>query len=143
MHWRYLKLKVVQLMSTNKVKLNPGKTVFLIIGNERQWSKFLSMFPIELFSVKTNPAKSAWNLGVIFHKNFTFRSHVSAVSSSCFYHMRDLRLIHRHLDLDGAKSLATALESGHLDCCNSLSCMISRTLTSPNFNVFRIDWPTL
>ena len=78
------------------------------------------MFPIELLGVKTNPGKSAHNLGVIFDKNFTFRSHISAVCSSCFYHMWDLRCIHRHLDLDSAKLLATALMSSRLDYCNSL-----------------------
>ena len=72
------------------------------------------MFPIELLDVKTNPAKSAWNLGVIFDKNFTC-SHISAVCSSCFYHMRDLWRIRHHLDLDSAKLLATALVSSHLD----------------------------
>ena len=79
-----------------------------------------SMFPIELFGVKTNPAKSARNLGVIFDKNFIFSSHISAVCSSCFHHMRDLRCIHCHLDLDGAKLITTALVSIHLDYCNSL-----------------------
>ena len=69
-------------MSTNKLKLNPDKTEFLLIGNERQWSKYLSMFPIELLGVKTNPAKSARNLGVAFDKNFTFRSHISVVCNS-------------------------------------------------------------
>ena len=57
-------------MSTNKLKLKPDKTEFLLIGNERQWSKYLSMFPTEFLSVKTNPAKSARNLGVIFDKKF-------------------------------------------------------------------------
>ena len=78
------------------------------------------MFPIELFSIKTNPAKFARNLGVSFDKKFTFRSHISAVCSSCFYHMRDLRRNRRHLDLDSAKLLATGLVSSSLDYCNSL-----------------------
>ena len=74
-----------------------------------------------LFSVsKINPANSARNLGVIFDTNFTFRSPVSVVSTSCFYHMRDLRRIRRHLDLDSAKLLATALVSSRFDYCNSL-----------------------
>ena len=34
--------------------------------------------------------------------------------------MRDLRRILRHLDLDSAKLLATALVSSRLDYCNSL-----------------------
>ena len=44
------------------------------------------MFPIELFGVKSNPAKSARNLGVIFDKNFTFRSDLSAAAAAleCF-----------------------------------------------------------
>ena len=78
------------------------------------------MFSIELFGVKINPAKSARNLGAIFDKNFTFRSHISAVCSSCFYHMRDLRRICRHLDLDSAKLLASALVSSRLDYYNSI-----------------------
>ena len=107
-------------MSTNKLKLNPDKTECLLIGNERQWSKYLSMFPIKLLGVKTNPTKSARNLDVIFDENFTFRSHISVVCSSCFYHMRDLWCIRRHLDLDSAKLLVTALVSSRLDYCNSL-----------------------
>ena len=38
----------------------------------------------QLLGVKTYPARSAWNLGAIFDKNFTFCSHISAVCSSCF-----------------------------------------------------------
>ena len=96
-------------ISTNKLKLNPDKTEFLLIGNERKRSKYLSMFPIELLGDETYPAKSARNLGVIFDKNFNFRSHISAICSSCIYHIRDLRRIRRHLDLDSVKLLANAL----------------------------------
>ena len=73
-------------MSTNKLKLNSDETDFLIIGNERQCSKYLPMFFMELLGVNTNSAKSARNLGVIFDKNFTFRSHICGVCNSCFYH---------------------------------------------------------
>ena len=53
-------------MSMNKLKLNPDKTEFILIGNEWKRSKYLSMFPIELLGVETYPAKSAHNLRVIF-----------------------------------------------------------------------------
>ena len=104
-------------MSTNKLKLNPDKTEFLLIGNERQRRKYLSMFPIEVLGVKTYPVKSARNVGVIFNKNFNFRSHISAICSSCIYHIRDLRPIRRHLDLESAKLLANAVVSSRLDFC--------------------------
>ena len=70
--------------------------------------------------VDTNPAKSARNLGVVFDQNFNFRKHISAVCSSCLYHIRDLRRIRRHLNLDSAKSLASALVTSKLDYCNSV-----------------------
>ena len=114
-------------MSTNKLKLNPDKTEFLLIGNERQRSRYLSMFPIELLGVETYPAKSARNLGVIFDKNFNFRSHISAICSSCIYHIWDLQRIRRHLDLDSAKLLANGLVSSRLDYCNSFFPGIAET----------------
>ena len=106
-------------MSTNKLKLNPDKTEFLLIGNKQQRSKHSLFFQLS-FSVSKLTAKSARNLGVIFDTNFTFRSHISVVCNSCFHYMRDLRGIRRHLDLDSAKLLATALVSSSLDYCNSL-----------------------
>ena len=72
------------------------------------------------FRCQTNLAKSALNLQVIFDKYFTFHSHISAVCSSCFYHMRHLRHLRCHLDLDSAKLLATTLVYSRLDYCNSL-----------------------
>ena len=56
----------------------------LLFGTEWHRSKDFSMFPIERFGVETNPRKSVRNLGIIFDKNFTFCSHVSATCSSCF-----------------------------------------------------------
>ena len=122
-------------MSTTKLKLNPDKTEFHLIGNERQWSKYLSMFPIFL-GVRTYPAKSARNLGVIFNKNLNFRSHISAICSSCIYHIRDLRRIRRHLDLDSAK---LCLVSSRLDYCNSILSGIADTdLTKLQRNLNRL-----
>ena len=113
-------------MSTNKLKMNPEKAKFLLIGNEWQRSKYIFMFPIDLLGVETYPAKSARNLGVIFDKNFNFRSHISAICSSCLHHIRNLRRIRRHLDLDSAILLANVLVSSRLDYCNSLLSRIAK-----------------
>ena len=126
-------------MSPNKLKLNLDKTEFLLIENERQRSKYLSMFPIELLGAETFPAKCVRNIGVIFDKNLNFRSHISAICSLCIYHIRDLRSVHRHFDLDSAKLFANALVSSRLDCCNSLLSAIAET-DLPNSNVFGTVW---
>ena len=85
------------------------------------------MFPIELLGVKSYPAKSARNLGVIFDKNFNFCSHISVICSSCIYHAWKLWRIRRHLDLDSAKLLANALVSSRLHYCNSFLSGIAET----------------
>ena len=99
-----------------------------------------TLFPIELLGVKTNPAISARNLGVIFDNNFTFRSHISVVCNSGFYHMQDLRHIRHHLDLDSAKLLATALVSSRLHYCNSLLYGIA-DIDLTRLQHCRINWP--
>ena len=64
---------------------------------------------------------------MIFDKNFNFSSHISAICSSCIYHIWDLCHIRRHVDLDSAKLLANALVSRRLDYCNSLLSGIAET----------------
>lgn len=107
-------------MQMNKLKLNPDKTEFLLIGNNQQRNKYLSMFPVNLLGADTNPTKQAKNLGVIFDQNFTFHSHISMICKSCLYHIRDLRRIRRYLNKEHAKTLGCALVSSRLDYCNSL-----------------------
>ena len=114
-------LDSVQLwMWGNKLKLNPDKMEFLLIGHEQQRSLPCSQF---IFWVcdRTTSAKAVLNLGVIFDTNFSFRSHVSAVcraGRSCHYHIRDLRRIRHYLSFDSAKLLAHTLVSSRLDYCN-------------------------
>ncbi len=107
-------------MFMNKLKLNPGKTEFLLIGHEQQRRKYLSKFPLQLMDNLVEPTKTARNLGFVFDQNFNFSSHVSAICRSCRYHIRDLRRIRRCLNLANAKTLAVALVSSRLDYCNSL-----------------------
>ena len=38
----------------------------------------------------------ARNLGVMFDLDLNFRQHISQIWRACFYHVRDLRHIHRH-----------------------------------------------
>ena len=77
---------VLNWMFHNRLKLNPSKTDFLLIGHEEQRKKYLSRFPITLMGIDGNPSASARNLGVAFDQKFNFRKRVSQVCNSCFYH---------------------------------------------------------
>ena len=107
-------------MPQSKLKLNHSKTEFLLIGSKSQREKFINLFPLVVLDNETNPADSARNLGVFFDSGLNFRQHISQVSSSCFYHIRDLERIRKSLPLALAKQIAVALVTSKLDYCNSL-----------------------
>ena len=128
-------------MLTNKLKLNPDKTEFFLIGNERQRSKYLSMLPIELLGVKTNPAKSARNLRIIFRQKFRLSlAYITCLHLMFLSHARIcvmfsftfIGIVQNHLQLLLCPVVSiTAIQF----------CTVSSTLTSLGFSAFRTDWP--
>ena len=94
--------------------------IFIIIGTKQQRHKLSNHFPVKLLDNDISPSDSVHNLGVIFDSDFSFHKHVSNICKSCFYHIRDLRRIRRHLPLSTAKTISNSLISSRLDYCNSL-----------------------
>ena len=107
-------------MGSNKLKLNPDKTEFILFGSNVQRSELSKCFPVDILGNQLTPSDKVRNLGVFFDKNFTFSEHVSSIRKSCFVHLRDLRRIRRFLPKPVAIVLANALVSSRLDYCNSL-----------------------
>ena len=107
-------------MAANKLKLNPDKTEFILLGTQSQRDKIAGCFPVDILGSKVIPTDKARNLGVIFDSDFSFSKHVVSVCRSCFVGLRDLRRIRRHLTENVAVTVANALVSSRLDYCNSL-----------------------
>ena len=123
-------------MTGSKLKLNPGKTEFLLIGTKLQREIFLNNFPCLLLGQETNPSTSAKNLGVLFDSSLNFRKHISLTCRTCFYHIRDLRRIRKSLALDLAKQIAVTLVSSRLDYCNSIFTICQKRI-SLDYNAFK------
>ena len=64
-------------MAGAKLKLNPSKTEFLLIGTKLQREKFLNNFQCLILGQDTNPSASAKNLGVVFDSSLNFRKHIT------------------------------------------------------------------
>ena len=105
---------------TDKLKLNPDKTEFILIGSPKNCKQLLPHFPINILGNQVSPAQSVRNLGVVFDSNFSFSNHVSQIIKSTRAHVRDLYRIHPLLDLKTSILLANALVSSRFDYCNSL-----------------------
>jgi hypothetical protein len=112
--------EISKWMSSNLLALNPSKTEFLVIGTSQQTSKLpnteLTLTP----ETSIPPTSSARNLGFIFDSHLTYHDQISALSKSCFFHIRDLRRIRPCLDYHTAANIAASLVHSKLDYCNSL-----------------------
>ena len=95
-------------MSLSKLKLNPGKTEFIVFGSKSQHQK-ISYFPVSIFGSLIHPVDSVRNLGVWFDAEFSFSEHVKRTCKACFLQMRDLRRIRQYLTTEVAVLAANAL----------------------------------
>ena len=107
-------------MKSSKVKLNPDKSDLIISGTKQQRNRVINHFPVKLHGSDTFTSDNVCNLGVVFDSDFNLRQHISQVCKSCFYHIRDLRRIRRHISISTAKTISTALISSRLDYCYSI-----------------------
>ena len=67
------------------------------------------------------------DLGIILHNQLSMALQVTAVSRSCFYQMRQLRVVQRSLTKDALRSLVQAFIHCLLDYCNTLLAGITDT----------------
>ena len=64
-------------ITKSKLKLNPSKTDFILIGTKLQRDKILNIFPCLILDRDTNPFASAKNLGVVFDSSPDFLKYIS------------------------------------------------------------------
>ena len=85
-------LKSVQeWMDSVKLKLNPEKTEFIIIGQKAIRESLAPNFPVPLLQNNISPSVEVKNLGVIFYSDNSFDNHVAKVCRACYYHSLELR----------------------------------------------------
>ena len=76
-------------MSSNRLKLNAGKTEFIWLGTRQQLAK-LNMSPLQIKDQVITPLDKVRDLGVIIDSKLTMESHTANVVRSCFYQLRQI-----------------------------------------------------
>ncbi len=103
-------------MTDNFLQLNDDKTEILLVGPKALRQQVLSLlFP---FSVK--PSEHIRNLGVIFDGDLNFQKHISCISKTAFYHLRNISKVRSLLSVSDSERLVHAFISSRLDYCNAL-----------------------
>ena len=77
------------------------------------------------------PVDVVRDLGVYFDAHLSMKTHVARVARSCFYHLRRLRSIRRHLGRDVTARLVSAFVISRLDYCNSVLAHLPASTLAP------------
>ena len=61
--------------------------------------------------------------------DLSLKKHVSAVSATCFFHLRQIRRVRQSLDVESAKTLVQVLVTSRVDYCNAVLAESPRVIT--------------
>ena len=114
-------------MDSTGLKLNHLKSEVIVLGSKQMLGKVdMKEFHIQVGNNIIYPATKTRNLGVIFDTNMSFNDHVSHVSRSIRYQLRNLSFVRKYLSRSATEQLVHALISSRLDFCNSLFLSLSQ-----------------
>jgi len=124
-------------MASNRPKLSPSKTE-VIWQCSSQRLKHCPMDALNIAGVSIKPSSYVRVFGVYVDGNLSLEAHISHLSRTCFYHLRQLRVVRRRLTTDSAHSLIRALVHSRVDYCNGVLLACHR-LRSTGFNPFSVQ----
>ena len=93
--------------------------IIIWLGSARRLSN-CSSDPLVTDGISISPSNQVRDLGVLVSSDLSMVVYVNKITSTCYYHMRQLRSIRRSLSIDTAKSLVHALIHSRLDYCNGV-----------------------
>ena len=106
-------------MTNNKLKLNDDKTEAILISTRQKLSQ-LPPLSLQLCNTTIPISESAKNLGVHLDSTLSMQNFVSQTAKSCYYHLRRISLIRKHLTTEATVKLVLCLIMSRIDYCNSL-----------------------
>ncbi len=93
-------------MSNNFLLLNSDKTEILLIGPKNSTQNLLD-YNLQLDGC-TVTSSTVKNLGVILDSNLSFENHISHVTKTAFFHLRNIAKLRNMLSVSDAQKLVHA-----------------------------------
>ena len=106
-------------MTVNKLKLNEEKTEFFIAASTHNMN-YLNNVSLDVCGTQIKPSNFVRNLGVYFDSNMTMSNHVSSLTRSLNFNLRNIGRIRRYIDEDTCNHTVRTLVLSRLDYANSL-----------------------
>ncbi len=103
-------------MTNNFLLLNSDKTDILLIGPKNSTQNIMD-HNLQLNGC-TVTSPTVKNLGVILDSKLSFENHISHVTKTAFYHLRNISKLRNMLTVSDAEKLVHAFMTSRLDYCN-------------------------
>jgi len=125
-HW----CRSADVLSANRLKLNTEKTELLWAGTKHSQSSVTVCSPFLQLGADTVTAQDDVRLlGVTISSDLSLQSHVSNVSATSFYWLRQLRRVRRSLDSESVATLVHAFVTSRVDQCNGILAEATKSVT--------------
>lgn len=108
--------EVKHWMAKNFLQLDEDKTEIFLAGPKALRHQINSL--LNPLSVK--PCDNVINVGVILDADLNFQKHISSISKTAFYHLRNISKVRSFLSQSDSEKLVHAFISSQLDYCNGL-----------------------
>ncbi len=105
-------------MTNNFLLLNSDKTEVLLIGPKNSTQNIL-VYNLQLDGC-TVTSSTVKNMGVILDSKLSFENHISNVTKTAFFHLRNIAKLRNMLSVSDAEKLVHAFMTSRLDYCNAL-----------------------
>ena len=126
-------LQKIQLFSDNNcLKLNTGKSNFIIIGGRANLNKLknVNVSPIVLNNEIIERKHHVKNLGVIFDESFTWTNHVNKIVKTAFLKLRQVYRFKKFLSHESKINVTETYILCHFNYCDSVFFNITDILKS-------------
>ena len=108
-------------MTANKLKINDSKTEFFIAASTYNRKHHLpSDITLSIGNENIQPVKTVRNLGAFFDSQMTMSSHITNVSKTVTFHLRNIGRIRKYIDQPTCQHAVRSLILSRLDYCNGL-----------------------
>ena len=112
---------VISWCASRRLQLNVLKTELMWIGTRQRLQQLPGAdITLTVGSDVIKPVHVVRDLGVYIDDELTMKQHVGKVAGACFYHLRRLRQIRRHVSNELMAQLIYAFVTSRLDYCNSV-----------------------
>lgn len=126
-------LSINEWMNSNRLKMNPSKTEFIVFGTPQQLAK-AQCDSINVCGTNVKRARKIKSLGVWFDDSVSMKDHISDKIRIAMCNLINIRTIRPFLSIKACKTVVQNLVLNHLDYCNSL------LFNLPECEIKRLQW---